>query len=815
MKMNPACISEIQTAVGRALRKSEIDRIGADLLASMREFARADPKAYAAMTRDQRMVEAGRRAVAEAMKQADLRAERKALNLVVQARESARLSDRAATMRRRGHKSDAWTQAVGERLRNVDDHISGVRSELLSELTEALRAVEPRFMGLMHDAAASREFAKAIMANGDHTDAILSKAAKRYLEVMESIRLRLNAGGANIGRLNYGYLPQPHDVGAIARAGVDAWTAKVLPLLDRSRYVAEDGSPMGDAAMLKMLSDVYETLSTEGRNKIEPGQSAGRGSRAARFDDAHRAIHFKDGDAYSAYMAEFGRGSMYDAIIGHVGGMAKTIGLIEELGANPNSTYRLLKDLAERGDNKVGGRVALATLDMIYDDLNGTTGQPVSAGMAEFWQGARNITVATKLQGNLLAAITDVVTMVTTAKSAGMPLGKSVSTIFEGLGSDKARLAERLGIGMDSISGEMARWHLDNMAQGWTSKLANTTMKLGLVEQWTNAMRRGYGLTLSGVLHDMKATAWADIDTQTRNIMENTGVTEADWRIWQQAVDVDGRKMLTRDGIRSIPGINAKEANRAVARLLGYIDAESKIAVLAPDIITRASLRQGTKPGTIGGEINRNFTLFKSFPVAILVRHINRLRSIEGGGGKLAYGAALMTGLTLFGAASLSLVDIAAGRDPRDPADPKFWGAAFMRGGGIGIFGDLLYTGIGGNARGGQANWVGLAGPVFGTMMDAIDVTLGNAARAVQGKETDAGADIIRFTRQNTPFINLWYARAAIDQAVFHDLQETASPGYLRRMRKRHRDEFGQEFWWEPGGQFAPERAPDVGSDGR
>jgi hypothetical protein len=340
-------------------------------------------------------------------------------------------------------------------------------------------------------------------------------------------------------------------------------------------------------------------------------------------------------------------------------------------------------------------------------------------------------------------------------------------------------------------------------------------MKLGLVEQWTNALRRGYGLTMAGVLHDMKATAWADIDTQTRNIMENTGVTEADWLIWQQAVDTDGRKMLTKDGIRAIPGISAKDANRAVARLLGYIDAESKIAVLAPDIITRATLRQGTRPGTIGGEINRNFALFKSFPTAILIRHINRMRSIEGAGGKLAYSASALTALTLFGAASLTLVDLASGRDPRDPTEPKFWGAAFMRGGGVGIFGDLLYTGIGGNARGGQANWTSLAGPVFGTMMDAVDVTLGNAGRAIQGKETDIGADLIRFGRQNTPFINLWYARAAIDQAVFHDLQETASPGYLRRMRQRYRDDYGQDFWWQPGGQFAPERAPDVGSDGR
>jgi hypothetical protein len=813
MTMNPACVAEVQQAVGRSLRKSELDRIEADLTANMRELARTDPEAWKGMSREQRLVEAGKRAVAAAVKAADLQAQRRASTLVAQAREAERLRTRADAMKGRGHSKDAWHQAVAERLRTVDDYITGIRSEIMADVLDSLRAVEPNFIGLFHNAAASREFAKAVMANGEHPDPVMAKAAKAYTEAFERVRLRANAAGADIGKLDYGYLPQPHDVGAVARAGAETWAAKVLPMLDRSRYLDEAGQPMTDDAVLDLLRSAWETIATEGRNKVEPGQFRGVGSRAARFDDAHRAIHFKDGDAYSDYLAEFGRGSMFDAILGHAGAMAKTIGMMEELGASPPTTYRLLKDMAERNE-KPGTTVGAASLDMIFDDLNGTTGQPVSAGMAEFWQGFRNLTVAVKLQGNLLSAVTDVPLQVLAAKSGGIPFGKALGSLFAGMGKGKARAAERLAIGMDSVSSEMTRWHFDNMAQGWTGRLANATMRLGLVEQWTNALRRGYGLTLSGVLHDMKGQAWADIEPRVRNIMENTGVTEADWKVWQAAVDVDGRKMLTRDGIRAIPGISAKDANRATARLLGYIDAESKIAVLSPDIVTRASLRQGIKAGTFGGEMFRNFMLFKSFPTAILVRHLNRLRSIPGGQGKAAYSVAMMTSLTAFGALSLSLVDLASGRDPRDPATPRFWTAAFLRGGGLGIFGDLLYTAMGENMRGGQANWTSLGGPVFGTMMDGLSVTTGNLGAAARGEKVDMGADIVRFARQNTPFVNLWYARAAIDQAFLHDLQEHLSPGYLQRLRKRHRDEFGQEFWWQPGGQFAPERAPDVGSDG-
>lgn len=147
---------------------------------------------------------------------------------------------------------------------------------------------------------------------------------------------------------------------------------------------------------------------------------------------------------------------------------------------------------------------------------------------------------------------------------------------------------------------------------------------------------------------------------------------------------------------------------------------------------------------------------------------------------------------------------------PRDMTDPKFWTAAFMRGGGSGVLGDFIYTGAGGQSRGGQPNWMNLAGPVASTAAEAVDLTIGNIAQAAQGKTTNVGAEALRFARSNAPFLNLWYARAAVDQAFFHELQELASPGYLSRMEERIRRDFGNGYWWRPGGDFLPERAPDL-----
>lgn len=808
--MHPDCLLEIESAIGRKPTKAEAAEIEGGILDAMREIARTEPK-WAQMTGQQRLQAAAELAHSRALEQAEVSAQRKASNLVAQAREGQRLMDRAAAL---GGKQ-AHHDALFERLRQSDDYVAGIRNEYMSSLVDAIEAVEPGLLGLFEDRTKVRDLARAILGERVE-DAKVARAAEKYNETMENLRLRANAAGADIGKLDYSYIPQPWDVGKVARGVGGEFARDLLPEVDRSRYVNADGTSMTDEQVTAMLSEAATTIGTEGRSKRVPGQRGG-GSRASRFDDAHRAIHFKDADAYLRVMDKYGRGSMLEAIAGRVGSMAKTIGLMEEFGANPNGTYRLLKDMAEMADNRAGGRRSFATLDMVWDTLNGTTAQPVSATLAEVGQGVRNFVTAAKLQGVMLSAFTDVPLQIITAKANGIPLGKAMGSLFSGFGKEKKVIARSLGIGLDEVAGEMTRWHANNLAQGWTRKLATTTMRATLVEGWSNGLRRGFGLTISETVNRLRKSDWDKLGRWDRVRFETSGVTARDWKIWQlaEATPFEDTELLTKNGLRDIPasvlganGLTSADVDRATARLLGYIDQESHTAVLTPDLMTRAALQQGTRAGTVGGEVLRMGMLFKSFALAIVDKHLRRIQSIPTTQGKMAYSVAMMTTLPLFGAVSLQLKDIAAGKDPRDMTTSKFWLAAAMQGGGLGIFGDILYTGMGGNARGGQANWTGLAGPVFGTAFDLMDMTLGNAYRAAEGKDTDVGADLIRFARGNTPFLNLWYLRAAIDHLALHDLQESASPGYLRKMRKRAQRDWGQDYWWQPG-EAAPARAPN------
>ena len=88
-----------------------------------------------------------------------------------------------------------------------------------------------------------------------------------------------------------------------------------------------------------------------------------------------------------------------------------------------------------------------------------------------------------------------------------------------------------------------------------------------------------------------------------------------------------------------------------------------------------------------------------------------------------------------------------------------------------------------------------------------------DAFQIADGKDSKAAAEALRWAKSNTPLINLWYTRAAIDNAMLNQLQENLNPGYLARMRARARKEFGQDYWWEPG-EALPDRAPDFSNLG-
>ena len=218
----------------------------------------------------------------------------------------------------------------------------------------ANKAVRTRMENMIREAA------------GEATkDPVAKRMAEAWLKAAEYLRQRFNAAGGDIGKLEGWFAPQYHDAERLLRAGRQAWTDHMMQdgVLDRDRMRNFDGSRMSDGELRNLLRDVWETITTDGANKREPGDGFGKGALYKRHAE-HRVLHFKNADAFLAYAKEFGGSDPYAMMVGHISMMARDIAAMERFGANPEMVRERLK-----GQIKIDAKTSKSARS-VYDDLS-------------------------------------------------------------------------------------------------------------------------------------------------------------------------------------------------------------------------------------------------------------------------------------------------------------------------------------------------------------------------------------------------------------------------------------------------------------
>jgi hypothetical protein len=239
------------------------------------------------------------------------------------------------------------------------------------------------------------------------------------------------------------------------------------------------------------------------------------------------------------------------------------------------------------------------------------------------------------------------------------------------------------------------------------------------------------------------------------------------------------------------------------------VETETNFAVPSTSVRGRAALTGDIPPGTFAGEFVRSFAMYKNFGVTLVNTHIMRGAGAKGVKGKGRYYADLLISTTIMGALALQLKEMSKGRDPRPMDDAEFWGAAFLQGGGLGIYGDFLFADLNRFDRG-LAETV--AGPVVGFANDVRNLTYGNIIEAAKGEDTKVASEMIRFAQRYTPGASMWYMRLGLERMVFDQAKLWADPDAgkkIRRTKRKYAREYGQKFWWEPG-KTTPKRTPNI-----
>jgi len=806
------CLRIIKESTGRELTDDEIlafhDRLKSEVSRIRAEDALASlDKSPEALVR-----QAAKDAAAKLIEDAQLKKIRTALTILAHDRNTKAMQ---------AHPMGMMNGLYSLMVRDIRDQGStlpaevrekAIQKQAIGQMLETLHATDPKFFGLVEDKAGVYRLMKEMFgeSTGDQTAAA---GARAWLDTAEALRQRFNAAGGNVGKLDDWAIPQSHSAERVRVAGREQWVSDILPKLKREKYTKEDGTLMNDAELADFLGHAWETISSGGLNKLEPGSGMGQGMLANRGSE-HRQIHFKDADSYHDYWVNYGDKAFFPTLVGHVSGMARDIALVETFGPNPSLQFRTLHDMARQSG---AAEPLLLKAQSLYDELSGVTNHAEHETFARYMQGIRNVLISAKLGSAMLSSVTDQGFLYLTGAINHIPATRlfreQLSNLNPARREDRA-LARRAGLGLDVLLSEIHRFGEDGLGSGYTGKLANLTMRASGLEAWTNANKRAFGVSMMATLGEQTRQGWNKAD---RRILDAYGIGERDLAVWQRATMEDWGNghdaMLTPESIMRIPDADLADLggspNRirreAATKLLGYILEETDAAVPTPGVLEKTLVKQGTRKGTAEGELLRSMFLFKSFPITVITKHWERAFSQPGTLDKLKYSGALLASTTILGALAVQLKDLANGKDPEDMTTPAFIGRAITQGGGLGIYGDFLMSDVN---RFGNSLTSTIAGPVAGSVEDLLNLPVGNIHQAARGEETHAGAEAIRFVKGNTPMVNLWYTKAVLDHAFFHEMQEYLSPGYLSRMRQRAKREFDQEFWWAPGDGM-PDRAPD------
>lgn len=656
---------------------------------------------------------------------------------------------------------------------------------------------------------------------GENTGDVAAKEmAQAWSKASDYLRKRFNAAGGRIpARQDWG-MPQVHNMLAVRQATPQEWKEFIRPLLDMKKMVDEQtGLPFNPEKLELALTNVYENIATDGLNKLIPG-SPGQGRSMANRRLDHRFLVFKDADSWMKYQERFGNDNAFDVMFSHIKAMSKDIASMEILGPNPTSTINFLKQTVTKQLGAEKGNEAAASMDTLYLAITGAQNAPVNAKFATTLAGTRQLLQAAQLGRAAISALTDINFGRLARQFTGLPQTKMLQNYLKlmmplGL-EERGKLAIRLGLvadGWSTLAAAQMRYVGEISGPEITRRIADGVMRASLLSPMTSAGRWAFGMEFLGNLADNVGKRFDELEPAMQKTFERYGLKADHWDIMRRTelYNQDGATFLRAEDIEARTDISPRLARDLGTRLMEMVETETNFAVPSTSLRGRAALIGASRPGTISGELARSFAMYKAFGVTLVNTHLARGMQIPGVKGKGRYFADLLISTTLMGALALQLKEMSKGRDPRPMTSAEFWGAAFLQGGGLGIYGDFLFSDANRFDRGLPET---VAGPVVGFFNDLRKLTVGNLFELATGEDTNFAKEFTQFTSRYLPGKSIWYMDLALQRMVFDQLELMAdpkAPQNMRRMESRYRNEFGQEYWWAPG-DITPQRDVDLGN---
>lgn len=654
---------------------------------------------------------------------------------------------------------------------------------------------------------------------------ILYKYQKNIMELQ-------NSYGAWVKDLPGYVTRQSHDASKLRKAGFESWRDFIIDMLDQERTFASMGDEQTVDNFLRgaydgLVSGLHKRVQGEGEFEFVGKAIGFHGPSAlAKKVSQHRVLHFKDADSWLKYNEVFGTHNLRETVIGSLEHGGRSVALMEGFGPNPLMAFdNIVRKLKLANQNNLDNLKSLSSqhLQNLFKELDGTTHIPGDVTGAKISAGIRSIQNMAKLGGAVISSISDIPFQAAELRYQGHNIfsayGEAFTNLFRGRGnSEQKDIARMIGVGLEGIMGDiLSRFTVQDSIPGMAAKLQQRFFKLNGMSWWNDAHKTGIGLVMANHLAENAHLEYGALDKDITKVFRMYDINDREWNVFRNSghMNAGDNRYLTPDAIgnmnndtfKQLYGGIDKYTDKQVDKLKHELETtwrtyfidRADFAVPHPGAVERSYMTMGTQPGTVLGEAIRFIMQFKSFPLAALRKGVGRELFGDGAetiGQALLKGKGDMLGLThlvaastVFGYLAMASKDLLKGREPRSLDDPKTWMAACAQGGGFGIYGDFLF---GEMSRYGRTFLSSMAGPTFGQIDDIAEIY----TRVREGN--DPSAQAVRLAINNTPFINLFYTRGALDYLILYQLQEMVNPGYLHRMEARIERENDQHFYLPP-----------------
>lgn len=663
------------------------------------------------------------------------------------------------------------------------------------------------------------DIVREIFAPGSSKNADAHAFAKTYGEVDVVMVADRNVAGGNLRALE-NYIPQKSNSAAVLKAGYDSW--KAVQRWDWDRMSWPNGEPIAEAQRPAVMRAVYDTISSNGKNKLDPSSFGGRGSSIGDELDNHRFVHFADADAWIANHEAFGGGSgVFDVLTAHIEHMAHKTALIQVFGRNPEIGFNNLKStiLAKAATMLKDDKTALVQAQRVIDNRlepmfkSYTHANPMDGDslFAASVVTTSNILASAQLNSAVILAVPgDFAQTLAVRMSNNFPLLAGMDTYLRGITADYGSLQARMsraGFVFDNTVGATYTTErfspVATYGPQFSKRISDTTMRMSLMNRHTEIARATSQHEIMGLLQDSIGDEFADLPF--KHVLARYGISAADWDAARKAI----KPWTPEPGaefFRPLDLLDTKLSNAMdlYQKFYGMVNQEAKHMVPGATLEANVTLTAGLRPDTMVGAMMHSFKMYKNFPITFAQMYGRMALAQERTAGKLGFAAAIIGGSTIVGAMGTQMRELIKGRTPLPMDTGTFWGKAMMAGGGASIYGDILFSGV--NERG--QGYETFAGPAASALVGATNVVFSDPFKFVTAFDREEefkstfAARLATFAKQNTPGTSMWHSRLVLERTLWDSLDELADEAAYKKQRQRVRKqekEQGNRFWSEPG----------------